>query len=145
MVYEVRFSEEMDPVTVGDATELYWVDKDDDTKEVMVDITWSPDGRTMTLTPTSDLRPGTEYFLELGTSATDPAGNQLFPAVEYSFTTVGEAPDGDDGDDDGGLPLGLILGLLVVIIVVLVLVMLLRMRGPGPSQSEPGSSRESPP
>lgn len=114
----VRFSERMDPEAVDAATELTWVDKDDESHDVMVDITWSPDGRTMTLAPTSSLRPGTEFLLRIDVTATDPAGNQLFPAVEYSYTTAGDAGDGGDGDDDSGVPLGLIIGLLVVIIVI---------------------------
>lgn len=108
----VSFSEEMDQGSVRSATELTWTDEHDVSRKVINSFSWSPDGKTMTLSPASNLNGSTEYLLEINVTATDMAGNELYPEIMYSFTT--ETTRDGDGEDDGMTNL---LALIVVIVV----------------------------
>ena len=134
----VRFSEPMDPASVEGATRLYWVDKEGATHDLILTVTWSPDGRTMTLAPSTDLGEGTEHSLVVGKDAKDVAGNELFPEILYSFTTEGDGGgnggNGDDGDDDSTTPWTLIAVVIVLVIAgMLFTVMYIIPKSRGPS------------
>jgi hypothetical protein len=116
----VRFSEAMNQTATSGATSMWTVDKDGNTVTVDVDVSWSPDGRTMTIDPRSDLEPGTEYTWAISADATDVAGNQIYPAVENTLTTAGGGGDGDGSDADDGFGLLMVLVAAIVVIVLVV-------------------------
>jgi len=67
----VRFSKAMDQDTTSDATSMYYIDKDGNTVTVPVNFSWSPDSKTMTIEPRSDLKHSTEYTWEIAAGATE--------------------------------------------------------------------------
>jgi hypothetical protein len=123
----VRFSEPMDTVSTEASLSVSWQDGEGVVHQVSGTLTWSEDGQNLTLSPSEDLVAGREHQLVVGQGATDVAGNALFPAVQYSFST-GEG--GDGGDDGDGDSLTEIYPLLVIIILLLLVAFLL-MRGRG--------------
>jgi hypothetical protein len=121
----VRFSKAMNQTATSDVTSMSYVDADGNTVTVAVNFSWSPDSKTMTIEPRSDLKHSTEYTWKITVGATDTVGNELYPAVEYTFTTEkGDDGDGNgdgDGDGDDGA-LSLLVWLVVAIVAILAIV-----------------------
>jgi hypothetical protein len=129
----VRFNEAMDQAALEAATELTWVDDTGASQSVAFTVSWSPDGLTATLTPSEDLAKGTEYTLAISEGATDTAGNTLYPAIDYTFTTEGSGNgggdgNGDGGDEDGGNTLLIIVAIAVVAMAAVMGMMFMRGR-----------------
>ncbi|NOQ53951.1 MAG: hypothetical protein GQ558_05035, partial [Thermoplasmata archaeon] len=121
----VRFSEAMNQTVTSDATSMWYVNTDGNTVTIAIDISWSPDSKTMTIEPRSNLTHLTEYTWKITTAATDTAGNELFPEVQYTFTTEkgddgGNGGNGDGDDDDGAM--SLLIWLVVAIVAILAIV-----------------------
>jgi hypothetical protein len=110
----LQFSEALKPLSVNNSLDIYFLDKDDSSHDLVGNLSWESNWRTFTFEPFSDLEEGTTYYIKLGPEVQDLAGNRLYPAVLYSFTTEGEAPGGDN-DNGTAMPWGLIISLLVVI------------------------------
>jgi hypothetical protein len=127
----VRFSEPMDRTTVEAAFSLEY-SKDGASTKVVGTFTWSPDMRTLTFSPSADLEKGTEHTLSLTTGAKDRAGNAIFPAISYSFTTEKDA----SGDGGGGSLL-----LIMVVVIVLALVAVVGMMGYMRRKGGPGGGK----
>jgi len=109
----ITFSEAMDHDSVEDAIII--------SPEVeILNFTWV--GNALTITFTSDLEPGTEYNVTIGTGAEDLAGNALDEPHTWQFTTK---------EEEEGFPvLALLLIILVIIIVIILLLFLMRKRKP---------------
>ena len=123
----VRFSEPMDQ-TSAEAAFLLEVTKDGAPIKVAGTFTWSPDGRTLTYSPSADLEKGTEHTLSLTTEATDEAGNGVFPEISYTFTTTGGGGDGN-GDGDGGTPWGIVAIVVIVVLAAVIGLQMMRQKG----------------
>jgi hypothetical protein len=137
----VRFSEAMNQTATTGATSMWYVDKDGNTVTVTANISWSPDSKTMTIQPRSDLRHSQEYTWKVTADATDTAGNALYPTVQYTLTTEEGDDDGDGPDADEGF--GLLMMLVLVIVAILALVVgsvwwMSKQPGPGLEDEEDG-------
>ena len=112
-----QFSEVLKPLSVKANLDISFLDEDEVSHDLIGNITWEQNWQTFTFEPFSDLREGTTYYVNMGPDVQDLAGNGLYPAVMYSFTTEGEPPDG--GSDNGtDTPWGVII-LLVLIIALM--------------------------
>jgi len=80
------FSEEMNPATITDTNFMLRMDG-----TPIAGTVWYS-GLAAMFTPNEPLDPNTEYTAEIGTGATDLAGNGILNEYEWSFTT-GESPE----------------------------------------------------
>lgn len=88
-VVTARFSEPMDPATVTAAT--FTLTASAGGPAVPATVAVSADGRSATLTPSSELAPGTAYTAALAAGVADAAGNPLSGTRSWSFATAGAA------------------------------------------------------
>ncbi len=126
----VRFSKAMNQTVTSDATSMWYVNSDGNTVTIAVDISWSPDSKTMTIAPLSNLTHLTEFTWKITTAATDTVGNELYPEVQYTFTTEKGDDGGNGGDgngDEGGIS-GLVIALVIIVVVLVVVVAIFMMR-----------------
>ena len=122
----VRFSEPMDQTSVETAFALEWVDKDGVAHSIDGNFSWSPDGRTITFKPATDLEgEGGTFRIKLATGANDLAGNTIYPDIDYSFTAE---KLGDDGDGSGGLMGSFFIWIVLVVIIVIVFTLIFAWR-----------------
>jgi hypothetical protein len=118
-----QFSEALKPLTVKSELEIYFIDGEGRSHDLVGNITWEQDWKTFTFEPFSDLEEGTTYYVRLGLDVQDLARNELYPAVNYSFTTEGEASNGNgDGNGDDGSLLGLVVALIVIVAILVVII-----------------------
>ena len=138
----VRFSEPMDRTSVEAA---FMLEHTEDGTQIKVDgtFTWSPDMRTLTYAPSADLKKGTDYTLSLTTDASDEAGNGVFPAGSYTFTTETDGNGnggggGGGGEDDEGNLLLIMVAVMVLAVAVIMGMMfyMKKMNGPGGAKEE---------
>ncbi len=116
----VRFSEAMNQTATSGATSMWYVDKDGNTVTVATNLSWSPDSKTMTIEPRSELKHSQEYTWKITADATDTAGNELYPTVQYTLTTEEGDDNGEEPDADEGF--GLLMMMVVIIVAILALV-----------------------
>jgi hypothetical protein len=110
----ITFSEAMNHTSVEDAITI-------SPSVEILDYSWS--GNSLTISFATDLEPGTEYTVTVGTDAQDEAGNALAePFTEQFSTEKKSSPD----EPSSVLPI-----LLIIIIVVVVLLLLLFMKKRG--------------
>ncbi len=88
-VIAATFDTDMDPATLTSAT--FYIKKSGGTPLPAV-VDYSAATRTATLDPVAGLEPGETYEVRLTTAVESGAGTPLASAVEWSFTTAGEAP-----------------------------------------------------
>jgi hypothetical protein len=131
----LQFSEVLKPLTVKAHLRVYFVDEDEVSHDLIGNVTWEQNWRTFTFEPFSDLEEGTTYYVNMGPEVQDLAGNGLYPAVMYSFTTEGEPSDGNG--DDGGTSWGLV-GILIMVILFMgiIITVLLLKRSEGHERTE---------
>jgi hypothetical protein len=89
--------------------------------------TW--DDNTLIITFTSDLEPGTNYTITIGTNAKDEVGNALEEPYTWSFDTEEKA-------DEGLSPIFFILPIIIIIIVLLILFLMKKKSEPAESLEE---------
>jgi len=125
-VIVIRFSEPMDAASTEYAISITHLEGDA-IVPVAGDITWSPDGRMLTYTPSEPLLMDSVHTILVGPDATDLAGNPVGEEVTRSFTSLDMPRDGGDGGGDG-FPWGVVVALLVVICLLGVVIAFLLMR-----------------
>ncbi len=88
----ITFAEEADTESIGGEID----------PETDFELSWSADGRTLTVIPTEDLQPGTEYTVTI-TELWFTDGSALSEPFSFSFETTGggDANENDNGSDDG--------------------------------------------
>jgi hypothetical protein len=86
-----------------------------------VDMTFNWFDNILAITLSSDLKPGTEYEITIGTGATDEAGNAITEPYTLTITTE-EEPEDDS-------PVSWILLIIIIIIIIVVLLLFIMRKG----------------
>jgi hypothetical protein len=83
------FSTAMDPLTFDQSLEYAFIWQTSNEVIVPATVSFSADGKTVTIIPTAALASNTEYTIEIGYEGyvTDVAGNQFSPGSYTTFTT----------------------------------------------------------
>jgi hypothetical protein len=86
----VVFTEAMDPLIFDEVLSCAYIATSPSSGAIPATVSFSPDGKTATFTPTSPLASGTTYYLNVGyyyCDVTDVAGNDYVSGLATLFTT----------------------------------------------------------